>query len=104
VRLADGFIFSTTPQPEEQVQLGIAMRRSAESLDRDPASFGLEGRLEYTSGPDAWRHGLDVLAEAGFDYVTVNPLNSGLDWPDGHLAALEEIAAATDPLFLPAGG
>lgn len=92
-RVGDGFIFSTTPQPEDQVELGLAMRAHVESLGRDPASFGLEGRVEYKAGTDAWKHGIDVLTAAGFDYATVNLMGAGLSWPDGHLEALEEIAS-----------
>ena len=58
--------------------------------------YGQEQEIRMgMAGTDAWKHGIEVLTAAGFDYVTVNPMAAGLSWPDGHLAALEEIATET---------
>ncbi|HVX22366.1 MAG TPA: LLM class F420-dependent oxidoreductase [Acidimicrobiales bacterium] len=101
-RLGDGFLFSrrggrrpgegsTEPLAGVVEQVGRLRRRVAD-LGRDPETFGIECRINYTSGPDTWRDELAQLAVAAVDLVAINPLDAGLGSAEAHIGALHRIA------------
>ena len=104
-RLGDGFLLSRPggrragDPPTEPIRqsLDVARRLRARvtELGRDAAAFGLEGRTNFADGPAAWTAELEAFRAAGFDYVAVNMLDSGLDGPDDHLRALKTYADET---------
>ncbi|OCB57964.1 LLM class F420-dependent oxidoreductase [Mycobacterium malmoense] len=91
-RLADGWFPMTAPGPglehaREQVQ------RAATTAGRDPASLGMEGRVNWTGDPDKVGAGIAAWRAAGASHLSVNAMNAGLASVDDHLAVLERIAA-----------
>lgn len=91
-RLADGWFPMTAPGPglehaREQVQ------RAATTVGRDPASVGMEGRVNWTGDPDKVGAGIAAWRAAGASHLSVNTMNAGLASVDDHLAVLERIAA-----------
>ena len=63
---------------------------------RDPASFGMDARVNTaTGGPDDWRKQADDWgALGGITHLTVNTMNAGLRGPDEHIARLRVAAQA----------
>lgn len=91
-RLADGWFPMVAPGPglehaREQVQ------RAATTAGRDPASLGMEGRVNWTGDPDKIGAGIAAWRAAGASHLSVNTMNAGLASVDDHLAVLERIAA-----------
>jgi hypothetical protein len=67
--------------------------RSLQEHGRDPASFGLEPRLNYNIGGAAeWRLMLQAWQAAGATHISVNTMGCGFTTPDAHLAALHKFA------------
>jgi probable F420-dependent oxidoreductase len=106
-RLGDGFLFSRRggrrgrEGPTEPVELSIGaaarLRARVADLARDVSAFGIEGRMNYSDGPAAWTAELAAFSAAGFDAVTINPLDAGLS-PAEHVASLSEMAAAVNTI------
>ena len=59
---------------------------------RSPQEIGLEPRLHYQDGPDAWQTNLASWQAAGATHISFNTMGAGLDTPQKHLQAIEEIA------------
>jgi probable F420-dependent oxidoreductase len=60
---------------------------------RDPASFGIEGRLDASAGtPDDWRKSAEMWRGFGASHLSVG--TGGLGHPDAHLRRLGEVRAA----------
>ena len=91
-RLADGWItlprFRPGPAAQQMVDRLHGLVREA---GRDPAAFGIEGRLALTQIPEeerateiaAWR------AMRGITHLCVNTMGLGLPGPAEHVRALE---------------
>jgi hypothetical protein len=63
---------------------------------RDPAGFGIEGRLDAGEGtPDDWRGVVEMWRRLGASHLSVGTAGSG--GPDGHLARLREVQALLQP-------
>ena len=91
-RLGDGWFPMTAPGPHldhalEQVQ------RAASSADRDPASIGMEGRVNWTDDRDKLAADVAAWKAAGASHLSVNTMKAGFAHVDDHLAALERVAA-----------
>lgn len=95
-RIADGFIFSRSSRADggaaHTAEVGRRLRRRVEELGRDPASFGLEGRLTHGLDEAGTRGEIDLLREAGFDHAAVDLQRAGLTGPGQHVGALERYA------------
>jgi probable F420-dependent oxidoreductase len=90
-RLADGWFPQMAPGPrlEEAKRM---VEQAAVEAGRDPASLGMEGRVNLGSGSvpaavEAWQ-------KAGATHVSINTMRAGLDGVDGHIAALTSVASA----------
>jgi hypothetical protein len=70
-----------------------AVERAAVAAGRDPATLGMEGRVDYRQGRDRVAQELAAWSAAGATYVSINTMGAGLGGVDGHLAALEAVAA-----------
>ena len=68
------------------------VERAAAQAGRDPASIGMEGRVDWRGDSEATLNELKAWAEAGASHVTVNTMGAGLRAVDDHLAALSEVA------------
>jgi probable F420-dependent oxidoreductase len=96
-RLADGWLPHFRPGPQSQtiVDRLHAMVREA---GRNPAAFGIEGRLTISQVPEAqWATELTAWrAMRGITHLCVHTVGIGLKRPDDHIEALrrfKEIAA-----------
>ncbi|MBI3629733.1 MAG: LLM class F420-dependent oxidoreductase [Candidatus Rokubacteria bacterium] len=96
-RLADGWLPHFRPGPQSQVIVDRlhAMVREA---GRDPAAFGIEGRLTISQVPEAqWATELAAWrAMRGITHLCVHTVGIGLKRPDDHIEVLrrfKEIAA-----------
>lgn len=104
-RIGDGFLLSRRggrragDPPTEPIQhsLDVAhhLRARVSALGREASAFGIEGRTNFADGPASWAAELEAFRAAGFDYVAVNMLDSGLEGPDDHLRALKAYADET---------
>jgi probable F420-dependent oxidoreductase len=92
-RLGDGWFPQMGPGPKLDAALAEVAAGAAEA-GRDPATIGMEGRVN-------WKGDVDVLAEhvagwraAGASHLSINTMGADLGGADGHLAVLEQAAAA----------
>jgi probable F420-dependent oxidoreductase len=100
-RMGDGWITSPQVQTYEDNRAMLDRLYSfAEEVDRDPASIGIEGRIELVDHPtDA-----DVLAaykewqEMGVEIVTLSTRAVGLDTPRQQMDALQHYKDLADNL------
>ena len=92
-RLGDGWFPQFQPDSEGQERIG-QMREAAQQAGRDPESIGIEARLNYADGPDAWNRLSESWAECGATHVSINTMRAGLPGPDAHIKAIEEFKQA----------
>ncbi|MFZ1401027.1 MAG: LLM class F420-dependent oxidoreductase [Candidatus Promineifilaceae bacterium] len=59
---------------------------------RSPQQIGLEPRLHYGDGPEAWQRYLTGWQAAGATHISFNTMGAGLNTPQKHLQAIEEFA------------
>ena len=90
-RLADGWFPMMTPGPALDEARAI-VERAAVDAGRDPATIGMEGRVDWRGDGDAVADQLAQWAEAGATHVSVNTMNAGLKTVDDHLTVLAEVA------------
>jgi alkanesulfonate monooxygenase SsuD/methylene tetrahydromethanopterin reductase-like flavin-dependent oxidoreductase (luciferase family) len=91
-RLADGWFPLVVPNHglDEAIE---AVRSGAEAAGRDPASLGMEGRLNTGEGEDEVARHFALWKTAGATHLSVNTMGAGLRGTDAHIAA---IAAAAE--------
>jgi probable F420-dependent oxidoreductase len=91
-RLADGWFPLVVPNHglDEAIE---AVRSGAEAAGRDPASLGMEGRLNAGEGEDEVARHFALWKTAGATHLSVNTMGAGLRGADAHIAA---IAAAAE--------
>lgn len=87
-RMGDGWF----PQgsPDERAQEAIArLHAYAREAGRDPASIGIEGRLNYgTTSPDEWGRIVGAWEALGATHLAVNTMGAGLVGPAAHIEAI----------------
>jgi probable F420-dependent oxidoreductase len=59
---------------------------------RSRSDIGLEPRLHYGDGPDAWQNNLAGWQTAGATHISFNTMGNGFNSPQKHLQAVEEFA------------
>ena len=92
-RLGDGWFPQFQPDSAGQERIG-QMREIATSAGRDPGNIGIEGRLNYADGADAWNRNAEAWAECGATHLSINTMRAGLPNPDAHIKAIEEFKQA----------
>ncbi len=92
-RLGDGWFPQFQPDSAGQERIG-QMREIAANAGRDPSEIGIEGRLNYADGPDAWNRSAESWAECGATHLSINTMRAGLPNPDAHIKAIEEFKQA----------
>ena len=92
-RLADGWFPMMAPGPKLDEARAVVERAALEA-GRDPASIGMEGRVDWRGDSDAVTNELAAWAEAGASHVAVNTMGAGLKSVDDHLAALSQVAVS----------
>jgi probable F420-dependent oxidoreductase len=92
-RLADGWFPMMAPGPELDDARAV-VERAAAGAGRDPATIGMEGRVNWRDDGEAVINELEAWARAGASHVSVNTMSAGLRTVDDHLAALAQVAAS----------
>ena len=91
-RLADGWFPQLQPGPQLQEACAI-VDAAAAAAGRDPASLGIEGRLNWSDGGGDEAAGRAAQwRAAGATHLSINTMGAGLGGVDGHLAALATAA------------
>jgi probable F420-dependent oxidoreductase len=91
-RLADGWITLQTFRPGPAAQHTVdLLHRLVREAGRDPAAFGIEGRVALAKLPPAeWAEELAAWrAMRGITHVCVNTMGLGLPGPEEHVRTLE---------------
>ncbi|MET8145328.1 LLM class F420-dependent oxidoreductase [Sphaerisporangium sp. NPDC005288] len=91
-RLADGWFPQMGPGPR-LVEAKAVVDEAALRAGRDPSTLGMEGRVSWQGDPEEVAGLARQWREAGATHIAVNTMNAGLAGVDGHLAALETVAA-----------
>jgi probable F420-dependent oxidoreductase len=93
-RLGDGWF--PLLGPDEKCRAMIeTVRRYVLEAGRDPATFGVEGRIAYGEGsPDGWLRDLEAWRKLGATHVSFNTMKAGLKL-DAHVEAIHRFQAAT---------
>jgi len=90
-RLADGWFPMMTPGPA-LVEARTIVETAARDAGRDPATIGMEGRLDWRGDGDAVADQLTQWEKSGATHVSVNTMGAGLKTVDDHLTALARVA------------
>ncbi|WP_179471035.1 LLM class F420-dependent oxidoreductase [Mycolicibacterium vinylchloridicum] len=91
-RLGDGWFPMMAPGRGLD-EARVAVGQAAAAAGRDPAGLGMEGRADWSGGRDTVGEELAAWRAAGATHVSINTMGAGLRGVDGHLAALEAVAA-----------
>lgn len=90
-RLADGWFPMMGPGPKLDEARAV-VERAAVQAGRDPASIGMEGRVDWRGERGALADALTAWEKAGASHVSINTMGAGLTTVDEHLAVLSEVA------------
>ncbi len=103
-RLADGWMGGGTlrtptsqgPPANLETYRAIVetLRESLQKAGRDPAAFGIEGRISYAAGADSWKAGLEAWREMGGTHLSVTTMGAKLPSPASHIDAIREVKAS----------
>jgi alkanesulfonate monooxygenase SsuD/methylene tetrahydromethanopterin reductase-like flavin-dependent oxidoreductase (luciferase family) len=81
-----------TPGPSLHEARAV-VEQAAVDAGRDPATIGMEGRVDWRGDADAVADRLAEWQKAGATHVSVNTMGAGLTSVDDHLSALSAVAA-----------
>jgi probable F420-dependent oxidoreductase len=95
-RLADGWFPQVQPGPKLDAARAI-LEESARAAGRDPASIGMEGRVNWRGDVADTVDRIEQWEKAGATHLSVNTMGAGLGTVDDHLRALAELAARRPP-------
>lgn len=92
-RIGDGWISSTDAHAEGLEQRLARLREHLDAAGRDPAAFGVEGRINLVHGtPEDWIEELERWQALGATHVAVNTLRGAIA-PEAHLELLARFTA-----------
>ncbi|HLZ26730.1 MAG TPA: LLM class F420-dependent oxidoreductase [Chloroflexota bacterium] len=95
--VADGF-FPQRPLEGGWPATLEKLRGWRKAAGRDPASLGIEARLNATSGtPDDWRAVVEEWRSLGATHLAVNTMGAGLQTPDAHVQRLQQVLQVVRP-------
>ena len=92
--MGDGWFPMVSPGDELDAAIA-AVRRAAEDAGRDPATIGMEARVNWSDG--GLGSTLDAIGDwerVGATHVSINTMKSGLRSIDEHLDVLDQVATA----------
>jgi probable F420-dependent oxidoreductase len=96
-RVADGWMVLWDPD-ERGRELLARVRGYCKEAGRDPASLGVEGRIDARlARKDGWADGVAAWRALGVSHLRVNAMGDGLHGAESHLRRLEEFRAAIGP-------
>jgi probable F420-dependent oxidoreductase len=93
-RMAEGWIWSGAIRPGPEAQALVDKARAlVAAAGRDPAAFGVEGRLMLSQlGPDQWAAELAAWrALRGVTHLCVDTMRLGLTKPEHHIETLRRL-------------
>jgi alkanesulfonate monooxygenase SsuD/methylene tetrahydromethanopterin reductase-like flavin-dependent oxidoreductase (luciferase family) len=90
-RIADGWMMNAGTEADPAAAV-VQVRQMVADAGRNPKDFGCEVRLGIRDGLERTAEELSEWHELGISHATVNPMGSGLEWPKGHVDALERLA------------
>jgi probable F420-dependent oxidoreductase len=101
-RVADGWFPQVAPGPKLDEAIKI-VQSAARGADRDPATLGMEGRVNWgEGGAETVANHAERWRASGATHLTINTMRADLTSVDDHIAAL---AASAEALGVkPAGG
>jgi probable F420-dependent oxidoreductase len=89
-RLADGWFPQFSPDKAGEETLN-RMRHYAREAGRNPATIGIEGRINFADGdPDKWAQEAEAWQKLGATHLSVNTMKAGLRSPDDHVKAIRQ--------------
>jgi probable F420-dependent oxidoreductase len=92
-RLADGWFPQFPPDQAGEETLN-RMRGYARQARRDPATIGIEARINFAEGnPDRWVQESEAWQKLGATHLSVNTMRAGLRSPDDHIKAIRQFKA-----------
>jgi probable F420-dependent oxidoreductase len=95
--MADGF-FPQRPLEGGWPATLDRMRGWRTAAGRDPASFGLEARVNANTGtPDDWRKVVEEWRSLGATHLSINTMGAGLQSPDAHVERLQQALQTVQP-------
>ena len=95
-RIADGWFPQVGPDEAGRAILD-RVRGYAKEAGRDPATIGIEPRLDYFNGnPELWASQAEAWKEAGATHLSVNTMKAGLRSPEEHIDAVRRFKEAVD--------
>jgi alkanesulfonate monooxygenase SsuD/methylene tetrahydromethanopterin reductase-like flavin-dependent oxidoreductase (luciferase family) len=96
-RLADGWMWSGNIRPDAAAQATVdTVHQLVRAAGRDPAAFGIEGRVALARlEPDHWAGEIAAWrAMRGVSHLSVDTMRIGLTKPDQHIEALRRFKEA----------
>ncbi len=91
-RLADGWMPQWRPTAELRAMVE-ELRDWVAEAGRDPASFGIEGRLTLAQVPTAeWEKDVQAWRDLGATHLCINTMGMGLAGPREHIRLIRELA------------
>jgi probable F420-dependent oxidoreductase len=95
-RLADGWFPQFQPGPQAEAMVG-RLRQYLREAGRDPATFGIDGRLPLgTDGPAEWVARAQAWQVLGATHLAVNTMGIGLASPAAHIEAIRRFKEAIE--------
>jgi probable F420-dependent oxidoreductase len=92
--LADGY-FPQRPLEGGWPATMDKIRGWLKDAGRDPATFGIEARLNANAGtPDEWRKVVEEWRDLGATHLSINTMGAGLHGPDAHVERLRQALPA----------
>jgi len=98
-RMGDGWFPQVRPGPELE-QARAIVEQAARDAGRDPATLGMEGRVNWHGSAHKTVARAEQWRAVGATHLSINTMKAGLSTVEDHLAALDSLAA---PLGLTSG-
>jgi probable F420-dependent oxidoreductase len=93
-RLADGWFPQFAPDRAGEDTLN-RMRSYARDAGRDPATIGIEARINFAGGDaERWAQEAEAWQKLGATHLSVNTMKAGLRSPDEHIKAIRQLREA----------
>lgn len=92
-RLGDGMFPLFQPGTDTGNAAFEKLWEYVDKYGRDRSTFGLEGQLAYSAGPDKWAAHVEGWRNAGATHVCVRTMNAGLTSPQDHIDAIRRYKA-----------
>ena len=97
-RIADGWFPRFGPDEDGRKVLE-RLQSYAREAGRDPASIGIEGRINvFDGGPELWASQAATWKDMGATHISVNTMKAGLASTDDHISTIRRFKEITSDL------